>query len=163
MGNGMFNTTRWSLVIGTRADSDDGRAALETLCCAYRSPVAAYLRARGHPPSDADDMTQAFFEQLLRRRMHAMADPGRVRFRGFLLASLRNFLSSQREHDNAGKRGGGQAVHEGPGELRSGLRVAQRVDALGHEGGGEEGAGESSYQHGRRYPATVPARPPAND
>ena len=110
MGNGMFNTTRWSLVIGTRADSDDGRAALETLCCAYRSPVAAYLRARGHPPSDADDMTQAFFEQLLRRRMHAMADPARGRFRGFLLASLRNFLSSQREHERAGKRGGGQAA-----------------------------------------------------
>ena len=39
-----------------------------------------------------------------------MADPGRGRFRGFLLASLRNFLSSQREHDNAGTRGGGQAA-----------------------------------------------------
>ena len=110
MSNGMFNTTRWSLVIGTRADSDDGRVALETLCRAYRSPVAAYLRARGHPASDADDMTQAFFEQLLRRRMHAMADPARGRFRGFLLASLRNFLSSQREHERAGKRGGGQAA-----------------------------------------------------
>ena len=107
MGYCMFNTSRFCFFFVTRADSDDGRAALETLGCAYRSPVAAYLRARGHPPSDADDMTQAFFEQLLRRRMHAMADPARGRFRGFLLASLRNFLSSQREHDNAGKRGGG--------------------------------------------------------
>ena len=106
MGNGMFNTTRWSLVIGTRADSDDGRAALETLCCAYRSPVAAYLRARGHPPSDADDMTQAFFEQLLMRRMHAAADPERGRFRAFLLTALKRYLANQMDHDHARKRGG---------------------------------------------------------
>ena len=107
---GMFNTTRWSLVIGTRAETADGRAALDTLCRIYRSPVTAYLRAHGHSPSDADDMTQAFFEQLLLRRMHAAADPGRGRFRAFLLTALKHFLANQREREHACKRGGGQAT-----------------------------------------------------
>lgn len=71
----MFHTTRWSMVMHTRAETDDGRAALDDLCHVYRSPVLAYLRARGYPSSDAEDMTQAFFEQLLVRRMHAVADP----------------------------------------------------------------------------------------
>ncbi|MBO9717732.1 MAG: sigma-70 family RNA polymerase sigma factor [Pseudoxanthomonas sp.] len=105
---GMFRTTRWSLVIGTRSDNEDGRAALDTLCRIYRSPVTAYLRAHGHSPSDADDMTQAFFEQLLRRRMHAAADPGRGRFRAFLLTALKHFVANQREREHACKRGGGQ-------------------------------------------------------
>lgn len=106
----MFRTTRWSLVIGTRTDSVRGRAALDTLCRTYRSPVMAYLRAQGHPPGDADDLTQAFFEQLLLRRMHAAADPGRGRFRTFLLTSLQHFLANERERAAAARRGGGQVV-----------------------------------------------------
>lgn len=110
MSIGMFHTTRWSLVIGTRAETDDGRAALDTLCRIYRSPVRAYLRAHGHSPSDADDMTQAFFEQLLLRRMHSTADPERGRFRAFLLTTLKRFLANQREREHACKRGGGQVA-----------------------------------------------------
>lgn len=106
----MFRTTRWSLVIDTRADSENGRAALEALCRIYRSPVLAYLRAHGHSPSDADDMTQAFFEQLLLRRAHAVADPSRGRFRTFLLTSLKHFLANEREREFAIKRGGDQAI-----------------------------------------------------
>lgn len=104
----MFRTTRWSLVIGTRTDSADGRKALDTLCRIYRSPVTAYLRAHGYPPSDAEDLTQAFFEQLLLRRMHAAADPERGRFRAFLLTALKHFLANQRERELACKRGSGR-------------------------------------------------------
>ncbi len=105
----MFSTTRWSLVIETRAVSDSGRVALDTLCRIYRSPVLSYLRARGYPASDAEDLTQAFFEQLLLRRMHAAADPERGRFRAFLLTALKRYLANQRDHDSAHKRGGGQS------------------------------------------------------
>ncbi|WP_052630866.1 RNA polymerase sigma factor [Pseudoxanthomonas suwonensis] len=94
-------------MIGTRADSADGREALDTLCRIYRSPVTAYLRAHGYSPSDAEDMTQAFFEQLLLRRMHAAADPERGRFRAFLLTALKRFLVNQHEREQACKRGGG--------------------------------------------------------
>ncbi|GAB3515351.1 RNA polymerase sigma factor [Pseudoxanthomonas daejeonensis] len=106
----MFNTTRWSLVIETRADSDSGRLALDTLCRAYRSPVVSYLRARGHSPSDAEDLAQAFFEQLLVHRLHAAADPERGRFRAFLLTALKRHLANQRDHETALKRGGGQVL-----------------------------------------------------
>lgn len=120
----MFQTTRWSLVIETRQDSEHGRLALEALCRAYRSPVVAYLRARGLARSDADDVAQSFFEHLLRRRLHATADPGRGRFRSFLLASLKHFLANEQERARAARRGGGLvatgldadsgALHGGP-------------------------------------------------
>lgn len=106
----MFSTTRWSLVIETRAVSESGRVALDTLCRIYRSPVLSYLRAHGYPPSDAEDLTQAFFEQLLLRRMHASADPERGRFRAFLLTALKRYLANQNDYDCARKRGGGQAT-----------------------------------------------------
>ncbi len=106
----MFRTTRWSLVIGTRPQTESGRAALEALCRTYRSPVVAYLRARGHAPSDADDLAQAFFEQLLLRRTHAVADPARGRFRTFLLTALKHFLANEREREHALKRGGDRLI-----------------------------------------------------
>jgi hypothetical protein len=37
-------------------------------------------------------------------------DPGQVRFRTFLLASLKNFLANDRDKAHALKRGGGQAI-----------------------------------------------------
>lgn len=67
----------------TRALSDSGRVALDILCQIQRSSVLSCLRACGYPPSDAEGLTQAFFEQLLLRRMHTAADPERGRFRGF--------------------------------------------------------------------------------
>ena len=106
----MFQTTRWSLVLETRQCSENGRLALEALCRAYRSPVVAYLRAHGLAPGDAEDMAQSFFEQLLRRRLHAAADPGRGRFRTFLLISLKHFMANERERANASRRGGGSAT-----------------------------------------------------
>lgn len=106
----MFQTTRWSLVLETRQSSPDGRLALEALCRAYRSPVVAYLRARGRCPSDAEDLAQSFFEQLLRRRLHAVADPERGRFRAFLLAALKHFLANERERAGAARRGGDAAA-----------------------------------------------------
>ena len=38
------------------------------------------------------------------------ADPSRGRFRTFLLASIRHFLSNQRDRDQAAKRGGRQII-----------------------------------------------------
>lgn len=106
----MFHTTRWSIVIGAKSDSEDGRAALDTLCRTYRSPVLAYLRARGYPPSDSEDLAQSFFERLLLRRSHATADPGHGRFRAFLLTALKRFLINEHEREHAYKRGGGRVI-----------------------------------------------------
>jgi RNA polymerase sigma factor (sigma-70 family) len=101
-----FRTTRWSLVLGARGTSQASARALDELCRIYRPPVLAYVRSRGH--ADAEDLTQAFFEQLLRLQTYAVADPGRGRFRVFLRVALKHFLSNQIAAAHAAKRGGGQ-------------------------------------------------------
>lgn len=105
-----FRTTRWSLVMGARSASHSAARALDELCRIYRPPVLAYLRRHGRPEAEAEDLTQAFFEQLLRLRTHAAADPQRGRFRIFLLVTLKRFLMNQVAFAHAAKRGGGQVA-----------------------------------------------------
>jgi RNA polymerase sigma factor (sigma-70 family) len=104
-----FRTTRWSLVQDAGGASPHSSRALDELCRLYRPPVLAYVRGRGHGEAEAQDLTQAFFEQVLRLRTHAAADPQRGRFRVFLLVALKRFLSNQLAAAHAEKRGGGIA------------------------------------------------------
>ena len=101
-------TTQWSQVLVARDGSaTEAREALETLCQTYWEPLYAYVRQRGSDPDAARDLTQGFFADLLARDFLADVDPAKGRFRAFLLASLRNYLSRQRDHEGALKRGGG--------------------------------------------------------
>ena len=103
---GAFATTRWSLILEARADSSDAREALAQLCSAYRGPVLAFVRHRGIPRERAEDLTQEFFEHFLADRIHQGADPARGRFRSYLLAALRHFLSDSEAAAATIKRGG---------------------------------------------------------
>jgi RNA polymerase sigma-70 factor (ECF subfamily) len=105
-----FPTTRWSQIIaaGTPA-SPASRAALASLCETYWSPVHDFVRHSARSADDAQDLTQAFFAQVLERGDFRHARPERGRFRTFLLTAVRHFLANQAEHDRAAKRGGGQA------------------------------------------------------
>ncbi len=106
-----FLTTRWTLVRAAGGSpSVEQRAALESLCRSYWPPVHAYLRRRGVPPDEAEDLTQAFFARLLEKRDLRQADPGRGRFRSFLLGALQHFLANERDRSRRLKRGGGRAV-----------------------------------------------------
>ena len=106
-----FATTRWSIVIAAgQAASPESRRALESLCESYWLPVYAYVRRVVSRVEDAQDLTQAFFAQLLEKDAIAKADPHRGRFRAFLLTALKNFLANERHKDRAEKRGGGKAV-----------------------------------------------------
>ena len=95
------------LAAGGNATSKDTREALTTLCETYWYPLYAFLRARGHSAADAEDLTQAFFARLLEKHTLRHADPGRGRFRSFLLASLTHFATNEHDKDDAKKRGGG--------------------------------------------------------
>jgi RNA polymerase sigma-70 factor (ECF subfamily) len=53
-------------------------------------------------------LTQAFFERLLEREYLADADPGRGRFRSFLITACKRFLSKEHDKATALKRGGNQ-------------------------------------------------------
>ncbi len=101
-----FQTTNWSLVFAAGGSPE----ALNDLCTRYWPPVYAYARRCGLDRADAEDLTQAFFGRLLEHRDLAQVDPRRGKFRSFLLASLKHFMSNERDRAQAKKRGGG-VVH----------------------------------------------------
>jgi RNA polymerase sigma factor (sigma-70 family) len=106
-----FNTTHWSVVtLACQTQSPHSLAALEKLCRTYWPPLYAFIRRRGYPEEDARDLTQEFFARLLERNEFEAVDPRKGKFRTFLLAALTHFLSNQRDHDHAAKRGGGQQI-----------------------------------------------------
>jgi len=104
-----FATTHWSVVLAATGDSTESAVALEQLCRTYWHPLYAYVRRLGHLPHDAQDLTQAFFSELLRKQYFRAADRQRGRFRSFLLTALRHFMAHEWEKACALKRGGGIA------------------------------------------------------
>jgi RNA polymerase sigma-70 factor (ECF subfamily) len=105
-----FATTRWSLILASRQDSDAARDALAELCRIYRAPVLAFVRRRGLPPDRAEDLTQEFFAYFLGERIQHTADPARGRFRSYLLGAVRRFMCDARAAEHAARRGG-EVVH----------------------------------------------------
>jgi RNA polymerase sigma-70 factor (ECF subfamily) len=101
--DGFFATTRWTMVRAAGASADD---ALESLCTAYWFPLYAYVRRHGFSKEDSEDLTQAFFAKLLERQDFAGLKRENGRFRAFLLAALKNFLSNERDRAGRLKRGG---------------------------------------------------------
>lgn len=118
MASSDFLPTRWSVVLAAGGTpSPASREALEQLARAYWYPLYAYIRRHGNTPEAAEDLAQAFFATLLEKQFLARADlhPSKGRFRAFLLASLKHFLSNQYARQNALKRGGGGGRNERDG------------------------------------------------
>lgn len=97
-----FQTTNWSLVFAADGSPD----ALNDLCARYWPPVYAFVRRCGVEAADAEDLTQAFFGRLIEHGDVAQADPRRGKFRSFLLASVKHFMSNERDRARTKKRGG---------------------------------------------------------
>jgi RNA polymerase sigma-70 factor (ECF subfamily) len=106
---GRFATTRWSLVLAAGQKSNAHSAeALASLCEMYWYPVYAFIRRQGHRAEEGADLTQEFFARVLEKNYFHDADPARGRFRAFLCASIRHFLSNERDRARTLKRGGSQ-------------------------------------------------------
>jgi RNA polymerase sigma-70 factor (ECF subfamily) len=106
-----FATTRWSQVLAAgQSQTGDSREALSRLCESYWYPLYAYVRRWGYDAEQAQDLTQEFFARLLEKHYLQAADPSRGRFRSFLLAALKHFLSNERDRAGAIKRGGRTVV-----------------------------------------------------
>jgi RNA polymerase sigma-70 factor (ECF subfamily) len=106
-----FVTTSWTQVLASReAPSSESRQALEGLCKAYWYPLYAFVRRQGNPPEESRDLTQAYFAQLLEKVYLEDFDPSLGRFRVFLKASVKNFLSKERDKSHASKRGGQASI-----------------------------------------------------
>jgi RNA polymerase sigma-70 factor (ECF subfamily) len=109
--NSGFRTTHWSVVLAARDQhSPQAQQALAELCETYWRPLYAYIRRRGHNPTDAEDLIQGFFERLLAKDYLGDLTPGMGRFRCFLLAALKHYLANEWDRARARKRGGGEAL-----------------------------------------------------
>lgn len=106
---GEFRTTHWSVVLEAGAGTEAARAALEALCRQYWYPLYAFVRRRGHDPTEAEDLTQEFFARLLASGGVTGLSQEKGRFRAFLLAALKNFLANEWDKASRLKRGGGNS------------------------------------------------------
>jgi RNA polymerase sigma factor (sigma-70 family) len=109
-GASQFPTTRWSLVVAAGNHPREAQSSLVSLCEHYWYPLYAYLRRRGYPSDQAQDLTQEFFVRVLEGRYLDRADPEKGRFRSFLLTSLKFFVADEEDRRRARKRGGGMVV-----------------------------------------------------
>lgn len=101
-----FRTTHWSVVLAAGQLTAPGATeALEKLCTAYWYPLYAWLRCHGYNLHDAQDLTQAFLVHLLDKDRLQKPTPDKGKFRSFLLASLKNFLTNEWDKTQALKRG----------------------------------------------------------
>ena len=126
-GPSRFPTTRWTLVVvASDPKRKEVRSALASLCENYWYPLYAYLRRRGYPTDQAQDLTQEFFIRVLEGRYLDRADPEKGRFRAFLLTSLKFFVADEEDRNRAQKRGGGALL---PLEFSSGEERYQREPA----------------------------------
>lgn len=110
-GSSRFSTTRWSVVIAAGdLSGSNRRESLSALCEMYWRPVYAYIVRRGVSLEEARDLTQEFFLVFLEKNFPQAADQHRGRFRSFLLASVKHFLSNAWDREHARKRGGGVTI-----------------------------------------------------
>jgi RNA polymerase sigma factor (sigma-70 family) len=124
-----FAPTRWTLVLRARDETPEARSALSDLCAAYYEPVFRFLRREGRDEDLARELTQGFFARVLQHGGLGAADPGRGRFRSYLLGAVKHFLADCRKHAGREKRGSGVAPEslDMPAlEGASGLDVADK-------------------------------------
>ena len=106
------------------------RAEAEAAFCASSWPkVHAIVRRQGYHGADAEDLTQAYFARFLERGDVEYAAAWRGPLDRFLHASVRHFLSNERDRQRARKRGGGRphvSLDDAPGTR---AEAAALVDA----------------------------------
>jgi len=89
------------------ADHPEAHAALSSLCQDYWRPLYYFARRKGHPPADAQDLTQGFIMGLLEKGGIARADRERGSFRSFLIGAFCNYLANEHRNQLTQKRGRG--------------------------------------------------------
>jgi RNA polymerase sigma-70 factor (ECF subfamily) len=101
-----FPVTRWTIVTAAQGRGVPASRALNELCARYWMPVYSFIRRKGNPPADAEDLTQGFFAELLSRGSLDTVGADKGRLRTFLLKAVTRHLSHAYERSRAAKRGG---------------------------------------------------------
>ncbi len=107
-----FPETEWSLIDRCK-DPECGsvRTSLDSLFRKYWSPVYFYvIRYWTRDKEAARDLTQAFFLSFLERDFLRSVEADRGKFRTFVCAALRHFLSNEKRSRKAKKRDPGRGI-----------------------------------------------------
>jgi RNA polymerase sigma-70 factor (ECF subfamily) len=88
------------------------------------------VRRQGYGVEEARDLTQGYFARLIERGDLRQVDPDLGRFRSFLLASIKHFLSNERDREQAKKRSPGQRVLSLDAEAAEGKLRIEPVGSL---------------------------------
>lgn len=103
--NSSFPTTHWTLVQTVQNGAPaDAAKAMEAICQRYWYPIYAYLRRKGFGPHDAEDLTQAFFVELISEETLQAARRERGTLRSYLLGVLQRILADHARYRAARKR-----------------------------------------------------------
>jgi RNA polymerase sigma-70 factor (ECF subfamily) len=85
------------------------------------------------PAEDARDLTREFFARLLSNAWLHDVNPGRGRFRSWLIASMKHFLANEWDKARAQKRGGGLAFYELDAQTAEGRYAIEPADGFSAE------------------------------
>ena len=104
----VFPATHLSLVRRAASDDRDTRAgAEEALAAVYWAPIYTHVRlSHRQEPADAEDLTQGFFADALRRGLFARYDPERARFRTYVRRCVDSYVANALQAERRLKRGG---------------------------------------------------------
>lgn len=104
----------------------------------YWAPIHAYIRqTHRRDTEDAEDLTQGFFVEALRRDLFARYEPQRARFRTFIRRCVDSYVFNALQAEGRQKRGGDFSfVSLDTAEIEAGLtsdtRSATEADAAFH-------------------------------
>jgi DNA-directed RNA polymerase specialized sigma24 family protein len=154
-----FPSTHWGILAQATLHGDaSATGALAEFHRRYRQPIIQFIRWRGFPGVEAEDVAHDFLLHLMEKSVLKRADATRGRFRSFLLGVLMRFLGDERDRRDALKRGGGTVGLDLPdaeltGELATDSAVASeafdREWALGLLGLALQRLEEEYGRHGR--------------
>jgi DNA-directed RNA polymerase specialized sigma24 family protein len=133
-----FPPTVWTLISQAQLKDDAAaRGALEHFCLKYRGPVIAFFRMQRVPESEVEDLAHDFLLKFMKSDFAAKVDPGRGKFRSYLLGALHNYWNSVLRERFSLRRGGGVEPLS--------------LDASGVANVAEEATEEEIRQHDREW------------
>jgi RNA polymerase sigma-70 factor (ECF subfamily) len=95
------------VVAAAERSEPESDQALASLCELYWPALYGYVRRRVVDAHEAQELTLAFFAELLEKNYIGDADRQRGRFRSFLITAFKHFLSKEWDKAKAQNRGGG--------------------------------------------------------
>ncbi len=86
------------------------RRAVEEICQLYWQPIYVFIRSLGLSVDAAEDLTQDYFQKLIRDQSFGDVHESNGRLRSYLMASVKNMIRNDYRKASALKRGGNKVV-----------------------------------------------------